>query len=373
MKDSKYIDLIKKIIAEHPRCYAHVLQSKKFNFLIEFIDKKVPFLDDPFYTLNTKLYFVLNSLDDFPICLNDNCANRVKHRNVSTCTHSYPLYCSRHCATSDCRTQAKISQTNLQKYGVKCTFQTQKSRDSIHSAIIKKYGGTTGNIWETEYGKQRCRQSKLKKNNGQFENDKTREKRKQTIINRYGGKTGNIWETEHGVRSIKNTNLKRYGYENFNQMPESKERISKMMLSPEIQLKINDTKRRNHTFNTSKPEEDSYALLCELFGADNVLRQYKSEKYPFNCDFYVRSDDIYIECNYSWTHGGHWFDENNNDDTLQLEVWKSKKTAFYDQAINTWTIRDLNKRKYAVDNKLNYVVFWKFTELEQWAKNFKTE
>lgn len=55
--------------------------------------------------------------------------------------------------------------------------------------------------------------------------------------------------------------------------------------------------------NTSKSEEMSYVLLVERFGANDILRQYKSEEYPFACDFYIKSRNIYIECNYCWTHG----------------------------------------------------------------------
>ena len=30
----------------------------------------------------------------------------------------------------------------------------------------------------------------------------------------------------------------------------------------------------------------------------------KYDRYPFACDFYISSLDLFIECNYHWTHGG---------------------------------------------------------------------
>jgi hypothetical protein len=87
-----------------------------------------------------------------------------------------------------------------------------------------------------------------------------------------------------------------------------------IMSSEDIQQRIMSTKRKNGTFNTSKPEDKSYELLCEKFDKDDIIRQYKSEKYPFNCDFYVKSIDTYIECNFNWTHGGHPFDPNSEED-----------------------------------------------------------
>ena len=78
------------------------------------------------------------------------------------------------------------------------------------------------------------------------------------------------------------------------------------------------TKRKNGTFNSSKPEDMSYVLLCEVFGKDDIERQHKDDRYPFLCDFYVKSKDLYIECNYHWTHGKHWFDEKCEDDLKML-------------------------------------------------------
>lgn len=68
---------------------------------------------------------------------------------------------------------------------------------------MTKYGGTTGNIWETDYGKQQCKKSRYKKYDGKWESNATKEQRKSTIIERYGGTTGNIWSTEHGKNSMK--------------------------------------------------------------------------------------------------------------------------------------------------------------------------
>ena len=99
-----------------------------------------------------------------------------------------------------------------------------------------------------------------------------------------------------------------------------------------------------------------------------VLRQYSSDKYPFNCDFYIKSLDLYIECNFHWTHGGHFFDASNLDDQVKVQKWKDKGTKFYDNAIKTWTVRDLKKCQTALDNSLNYLVFWSMQEFLNWIQ-----
>lgn len=133
------------------------------------------------------------------------------------------------------------------------------------------------------------------------------------------------------------------------------------------------TKRAHGTFSTSRPEESLYRLLCDKFGKDNVLRQYvDAVRYPFHCDFYVRPLDLFIELNASWTHGGHWFDENNPLDVEIRDDWYMRavrqKSLYYAIAIDVWTDRDLLKKRIAEANHLNYLVFWdnKLTDAVAW-------
>lgn len=130
-------------------------------------------------------------------------------------------------------------------------------------------------------------------------------------------------------------------------------------------------KKTNGTFNTSKPEEHAYELLCEYFNENNIIRQYKSEEYPFNCDFYIKTINTYVECNFTWTHNDHFFDETNEDDMKVVQLWQSKNTDYYRNAIETWTIRDVNKRKVAELNHLNYLVFWNFEQFLDWISGLE--
>lgn len=118
-----------------------------------------------------------------------------------------------------------------------------------------------------------------------------------------------------------------------------------------------ETMKRNHTFNTSKPEEEMYKKLCEEYGVENIRRQYKEERYPYACDFYIPSEDLFIELNFHWTHGGMLYEENNPQCQEKLKEWeeKAKTSKYYLDAIITWTIRDVNKRRCAKKNNLNYL------------------
>ena len=45
----------------------------------------------------------------------------------------------------------------------------------------------------------------------------------------------------------------------------------------------------------------------------DVITQYKDDRYPFACDFYIPSLDLFIECNYHWTHGGKPYEGTEDD------------------------------------------------------------
>lgn len=133
----------------------------------------------------------------------------------------------------------------------------------------------------------------------------------------------------------------------------------------------NKTKKKNKSFSTSKPEEDAFYMLVDAFGVDSVIRQYKCSRYPFNCDFYVKPLDLFIECNYFWQHGRHPFDNASKADIAILEKWKSKcrKHNAYERAIYVWTQLDVRKQQTAEDNKLNYKAFYEVEDFNRWAKS----
>ena len=135
----------------------------------------------------------------------------------------------------------------------------------------------------------------------------------------------------------------------------------------EYRQKIRDTRVRNGSFAKSKDENKVFRLLDEKF--NEVIREYRSDKYPFFCDFYIPEFDLYIECNFHWTHGPHWFDKNDKEDMRILNFWKSKHSDYYDVAINVWSIKDLEKKKIAEQNELNYLVFWNLEEVIFWVNN----
>lgn len=173
---------------------------------------------------------------------------------------------------------------------------------------------------------------------------------------------------------IRATSMERYGTPYYWQSEEGRQRLKKLLNTEEVQKKIIQTKKERGTLNSSKPEKLAYELLVEKFGLDNVEAQYKVDVlYPFACDFYVKSMDLFIELNASWLHGFHWFDETNDEDLMRLQtlIEKSDTKPMYKRAVYVWTYDDLRKKEIAEKNHLNYLVFWDndLTDLKAWLES----
>lgn len=118
---------------------------------------------------------------------------------------------------------------------------------------------------------------------------------KSTCIKRYG--VDNPWKSNKIKEKLKQTWLRKYGVDNYDKLTHNI-----YTFTEEAKQKRIETKRKNHTFNTSKPEEELYLYIKERFPL--VKRQYKDKnKYPYNCDFYIPNLDYFIELQGYYTHG----------------------------------------------------------------------
>jgi len=122
----------------------------------------------------------------------------------------------------------------------------------------------------------------------------------------------------------------------------------------------------------SKMEYKLYQILLQYFDKEDILIHYKDkERYPYNCDFYIKSKDLFIELYGYWTHGFNYkrqfvglFDEYNHEHIKLLEFWKKQSINHpvekiredYKTAIYTWTKLDVLKKKYVENNHLNMII-----------------
>lgn len=252
--------------------------------------------------------------------------------------HEFASHCSIQCSRLDNKVHQKYKHTLLTKYG----DENYNNKESAKETSLRLYGG---HYSKTKEFVKRVKQTNLERHGN--ENYCNVNKIKQTKLERYGN------ENYSNREKFKQTNIERYGAVHYTK---TKQYLEKYKLKEkEILEKQYLTKKKNHTFNSSKPEERLYQLLIENFGVKNIERQYRSNFYPYNCDFYVKSIDCYIELQGNWTHGGHPYNGEKDNEKLKGWMEKSKTSRYYRNAIETWTVRDVEKRKVAKKNNLRYI------------------
>ena len=304
--------------------------------------------------------------------------------------NGYRDFCCCRCSTLNTKTQEKRKNTNLEKYGVESTTQLQSTKDKIKETNLKRLGvdvPAKSKIIQDKmaktnlkrYGHKAPMQSKsiqekaiktnLKRRGVKYpgQSEEVKEKTRKTNLERYGAE--NTFASEIIKEKIKETNLERYNAETWRKSEIGRETLREITGSKEFKQKCYDTKKKNNTFNKSKIEKELEVELRKIF--QDLKTQYKSEVYPFDCDFYIPSLDLYIEYNGTWTHGGHFFDKNNQEDLKILELWKSKNTKYYESAINVWTQRDVLKLNTALENNLNYIAWFNQEQAYDWITKYK--
>ena len=228
----------------------------------------------------------------------------------------------------------KIRSTNLEKLGVEMPIQSKAVREKAKQTCLEKYG--VENVSQSEYCKE-----KIKKTNNE----------------RYGGNAPACsTEVQNKMRK---TCEEKYGIPSYVQTQQFKDLWKNKDFVKKIKEKEYKTKKNNNSFKKSTPEIKILELL-KINYPDTIYQYSTDPRYPFNCDFYIPSLDLFIEYNGHWTHQDHIFNENCKDDLLILENIKNKslESSFYKIAIDVWTRRDPLKVKTAKENNLNYLILW---------------
>lgn len=250
----------------------------------------------------------------------------------------------------------KIKETLIECYGVENPMQCEKFKESFKQTSLKKYG--TQHPFQNKSIQDKYKET-CKRNNGcewGLMSEDVRDKIKQTCLENYG--VDNPAKSEKIRQKGKQTCIERYGVDNFSK--------SSLYKGSEITYKAYETKKKNNTINVSNAEKIVLEKLILKF--KDVKTQYRCDEYPFNCDFYIISLDLYIELNFHWTHGKHPFNKNDKDDIKCLKEWENKAyfSSFYKTAIEVWTERDLLKRETAKKNNLNWLEFFNMKQFMEW-------
>lgn len=240
----------------------------------------------------------------------------------------------------------KIVDTNISRYGVSNVMQSEEIRSKQQQSVFNHYGVVSPA--KSDEIKKKIAETNIEKYGtvAPANSDECKLKSIQTSLDNYG--------TEHPQSSpiVKNkvitTNLQKYGVDNC------------MKLRSFVDKSYN-SRKINGTYSSSAPEDFLYELLNESYVC---YRQYISDAYPHECDFYIPELELYIEYNGTWTHGEHPYDEDIDN---FIDEWKekAKMSDYYKSAINTYTVKDPEKIHDAIINGLNYLCIYRNVDIDE--------
>ena len=236
----------------------------------------------------------------------------------------------------------KSKKTNISKYGVENYTKTSEYTIKSKKTKLCRYGNETFN---------------------------NREKAIQTCNFKYN--VDNVSQVKEFQDKKQITFLSHYGYlSNFHNPKYKKYLHSKEIIDRQCKTRI-----KNKTFRTSKLEEKIYKLF--LKNNIYVKRQYKSDLYPYYCDFYIPKDDIYIEIQGDQCHGIKPyrlpFDKNNDEHIKHLQWIEDTKPYRWKSCLKIWAIKDVEKRETARKNGLFWLEFFEYKDFLAWFKSYLPE
>lgn len=258
--------------------------------------------------------------------------------------------CSPQCSGKDKDRQEKIKNTCLKKYGTTCASKSPEVKEKMIKTSIERYGVTNGGGSEQSI-----------------------EKAKRTTKERYGEEY--YTRTKEYKERAREVNQRKYGKDYYTQTEEYRERAKATCLekygstnyfsSEVFYEKVIKTKK-----SMSRFEQKIFDYLKEIFDESDIISQYKDERYKnqrtnykLNCDFYIKSLDLFIEVQGTKEHNNHPFNPNDQNDLNELALLKQKEQeklkernhTRYSSIIEGWTVIDPMKRQVAQENHLKYL------------------
>lgn len=354
----KNIVVTNKYLDNHP--------TLKFYLLNRYKD-----IPSDYFSYREVIWRIKHNITKRPVC--KTCGDAVSfigknsHDKNGKTINGYLRFCSPKCAQINQETRDKLKKTNICKYGVECTLQNIDVNRKAKDTMVRKYG--VKNALESQILLEKAKKTTIN-TCGVYPSSKSievKEKRAATNIKKFGGLAPAC--NNDVLNKIKETNLKRYGCEYF--LSSDKFHKLRDKFGSEWNNKVLNSLLANGTINHSIPEDIMFTLLTNIFNEQDVIRQYKSELYPFVCDFYIKPLELYIEYQGTYYHNFCFY--NASRDEIKYRELLSKCTdehPAYERVIKTWVYDDVAKFKTAIDNNLNMLFIYPYWSIE-WSKLLK--
>ena len=331
---------ILKTIEDFPHSFSRILKSKKHDIsILESLDFYYPQLRDPFYTVQTKIYWLMNDLKEFPKCGNSKCSNTFEHRNVKNWKYGYHKNCCPQCGKDSEERKRLYVEACKKKYGVENISQREKTKEKKKQKALERYG--VDNVAKAQ---------------------EVKEDIFKTNLERYGATT--YLHSEQGEKHKKKTCLERYGVDSFSktsmhtEMMKAANRKNYGVDWPQQNRDFMRQMQKRYAFNglnfDSLPELAVY-IWCKDNSIDFVYQPNVVFCYEYNGVRHTYEPDFMIEGKIIEIKGDQFFKEDgtmqNPYDHSQDEIYEAKHQCMLKNNVEIWKYEKYSKCIDYIDNK----------------------
>lgn len=334
----------------------------------EYLENRYNDIPEEMFTYREVLWRLKNHIDKRPVCKVCKCPvsfiGKKSWELKGKTKNGYLVYCSTKCSNGDGDVKAKVRDTVKKVYGVDTPLLNSMVREKFTETMLRKYGV------KHALKNNAIKEKLINTNKERFgttvaaKSQAVKEKTRATNIKKYGFIAPAC--SEDVMSKIKETNIKRYGAESF--LKTEKFLILQKEKKSEWQNKALDTLIQTGKINKSALEDKMWEFLCEIYGEENVIRQYKSDEYPFVCDFFIKTEKLYIEYQGTYFHNFKLYSKDRDKEEYELIKVKSldKRHSSYKRIIDIWANKDVEKYNTAKKNNIKIIFIY-----PDWSENWK--
>ena len=306
------------LVKKSPKGY-HVTLKSKFKFIIDFLNKKFPMLNDPYYKLGTKVYWFLHNMTDFPKCIREGCDNKLIH-NVFVTIGYGKGYCSVKCEMNDPNHQHELQEIFNNKYGANSYPESERFKLQL---------------------------SECAKNRTPEEKEKIKNKREKTTFERFGVK--NIFCNGIIRTKFEDEREKRTGDRYWNNSEKAVQtRKLNRQSDPQYQQKINE--KTAQTIQLRRDSDKNYDEKKRLKKQNTI-----KEILKINPNYYVDKKNKTIATNLKRT-GYCWPSQNPEIRATMFRKYKYN-------GLNFDSAPEIAYYIWLTDNNIDFIYHPVFTEL----------
>lgn len=324
--------IVKQTIKNYPNSWQRRLKSKNADAsVLESLDFYCSKVKGPEYSIATKVYWLLNKLEDFPKCGNTKCSNTFEHHNVMNLAQGYRKNCCPQCAKDSDERKRLYAETCKKNYGVDNISQCESTKRKKEEKAYRRYG--VKNVSQAPEVKIAIASTNKERygTTTYLHSVQGEEHKKKSCLEKYG--VNSFSKTSMHTEKMKETNRRNYGVD----WPQQNRDFMRSM-------------QKRYVYNGIKFDSSAELAIyiwCKDKGIDFEYQPDKVFYYVHQHSKHAYEPDFLIDGHFVEVKGDHFFKEDgtmqNPYDHSQDGLYEAKHKCMVENGVEIWKSDDYKK------------------------------